>query len=78
MLIKIDLPFVLLISVPTDAKKPWAGLSCILNTSYPIPIILTASLKVFPLQWNFSFGTSLFERHLHSEDTKFGPGKMFT
>lgn len=43
MLIKIDLPFVLLISVPTDAKKPWAGLSCILNTSYPTPTILTAS-----------------------------------
>ena len=27
------------------------------------------------VQWNLSFGTPLFKGHLHSGDTKFGPGK---
>ena len=30
------------------------------------------------LQWNLSFGTSLFKRQFHSEDTKFHPRKLFT
>ena len=30
------------------------------------------------LQWNLSFGTSLFKRKFHSEDTKFHPRKLFT
>ena len=33
---------------------------------------------VFTIQWNFSFGTSLFRGHSHSRDTKFGLGKMPT
>ena len=30
------------------------------------------------IQWNLSFGTPLFKGQLHSGDSKFGPGKMFT
>ena len=43
MLIMIDLLFVLLIWVLTDAKRPWVGLRCILNASYLTRTILTAS-----------------------------------
>ena len=32
----------------------------------------------FLLQWNPSFGTPLFEEHLRSGDTKFGPRKTPT
>ena len=34
MLIMIDLPFVLLIWVLTDAKRPWVGLRCIHLTQH--------------------------------------------
>ena len=30
------------------------------------------------IQCNLSFGTPLFKKLLHSEETKFGPGKTFT
>ena len=113
MLIMIDLPFVLLISVLTDAIKKTLGGSKV----YPKCILRNTNnfdcfLKVFPLQWNFSFRTHIYSRDTsiqivcytavfsvvtqrwggalrddskndcvadyYSEDTKFGPGKMFT
>ena len=39
-----------------------------------IVLVLTQYL----LHRDLSFSTLLFKGHLHSEDTKFGPGKMFT
>ena len=36
------------------------------------PLLMTVCL----IWWNLSFGTPLFKGHLHSEDTKFGPGKI--
>ena len=35
-------------------------------------------LTYYLLHWDLSFATLLFKGHLHSEDIKFVPGKMFT
>ena len=72
-------------------QKPLCGCifllcSCITLVCFTIYFIGSRSTStlwlsfLFPtwLQWNLSFGTSLFKRQFHSEDTKFYPRKLLS